>query len=414
MEGDRIPPVSAITGLAFRYAFVAAAIVAAYYSGLFARAGFLSEQNTAAAAEAAVELVPYNGSYIAALAPWEPAQKIALLHRAVELNPFDAESWIQLGLAAEMEQHDIPAAGRYYLQAWQVDHMFLPRWTLTNFYFRQQRPSEFFRWAEATLQITPYPADPVFSQMWVMSQHLGELATHIPDRPGILLQYASFLANAHRYAAVPPIVRRLVLAAGPRNPADYGRDDQIAPTVDRLLAAGDVASALDIWKSMSQAKWIDLAVPTSAHPLSNGDFRVPFFRHGFDWAPISSPGVAIEQFPAAKNVRITFSGTEPEHFVLLQQYLLLDPNCRYRLRWQAPSHGIELPSGLVWRLHGIQNDSQTNVAAGELLSNPPGNWDFTPPANAILCLLTLEYTRPLGSTRLSGDVTLQSVSLERL
>jgi hypothetical protein len=408
-----MPRVSSLAILAFRYAFVATAIVAAYYSTLFARASFLSQQKTAAAVQAAVELVPYNGYYVAALAGWQPDKKIALLHCAVELNPFDAQSWIQLGLAAEMEQHDIASAERYYLQAWRVNHMFLPRWTLTNFYFRQNKPAEFFHWAQATLLITPYPADPVFAQMWRMNQDPSEVAGHIPNRPGILLQYASFLANAHRYATVPPIVRRLVTAPGSQNPADYGRDDQIAPTLDRIVAAGDLASALDIWKSMSDAKWIELPVPTSAHPLSNGDFQMPFFRHGFDWTPISSPGVTSEQSLAAKDVRITFSGAEAEHVALLQQYIPLDPNCHYRFEWQAESNGIESPSGLAWHLYPVPNDTDASLSAGDLLASAPSTWDFTSPANASLCLLTLDYTRPLGVTRANGDVTLRSVSMER-
>ena len=87
---------------------------------------------------------------------WQPERKITLLKRAVELNPFNVEAWIQLGLTFEMERHDAASAERYFLRAAQVDRMFLPKWTLTNFYFRQQNEREFFRWAKATLEITPY------------------------------------------------------------------------------------------------------------------------------------------------------------------------------------------------------------------------------------------------------------------
>src|SRR5438270_339656 len=93
------------------------------------------------------------------------------------------------------------------------------------------RASFLFQQNTATSEITPYPADPVFAQMWLMNPHPDQIARHVPDRPGILLQYSSFLANAHQYAAIPPIVRRLVIAAGEQSPADYGRDDQIGPTV---------------------------------------------------------------------------------------------------------------------------------------------------------------------------------------
>lgn len=395
-----------------RYFFVAAAIVAAYYSALFARASFLFQQDTATSAPAAAELVPYNASYIARLASWEPERKIALLHRAVQLNPFDVNSWIQLGITAEMEQHNLPAAEHYYWRAWHADHMFLPRWTLTNFYFRQQRSAEFFRWAKATLQITPYPADPVFAQMWLMSQNPDQIATYVPERAGILLQYASFLANTHQYRAVAPIVQRLVLAAGTRNPADYGRDDQIGPTEDRLLAAGDLQSALDIWKSMHAARWIDLPRPTPAHPLNNGNFRIPFFRHGFDWAPMLSTGVAVDQFPSGNSVRITFAGIQPEHCALLQQYVPLASNRPYRLRWQVEQQEIELPSGLAWHLYPIPDGKQTQLVAVDLLSASQRSWDFTSLSDANLYLLRLEYTRPLGSIRSTGNVTLRDVSLQ--
>ncbi len=402
---------SSLARSTLRWLFVVAALIAAYYSAVFARAALLFQQDTAASVPAAVALVPYNGSYVARLALWRPAQQVALLKRAVDLNPFDVDSWIQLGLTAEMQQHDLRSAERYYLRAWQVDHMFLPRWTLTNFYLRQQDSAHFFRWARATLEITPYPADPVFTQMWLMSQDGAQIAANVPDRPAILLQYASFLANTHQYAAVAPIVRRLVSAAGTRNPSDYGRDDQIGPAEDHLLADGDLQPALDIWNSMKRASWVALAAPTPAHPLSNGDFQTPFFHHGFDWAPLSSTGVAVDQFPTEKNVRITFSGTEPEHCLLMQQYIPLQPNRAYRLAWQADDHGIETPSGLAWRLYPIPNENQSGLSGPDLLSHLPGMWDFTAPP-ATLSLLTLEYTRPVGSTRAAGDVTLRQVSLE--
>ncbi len=396
----------------FRWLFVAAALAGAYYSGVFARAALLFQQDTAASVPAAVSLVPYNASYVARLSSWQPENKFALLKRAVELNRFDVDAWIQLGLTAEMQHHDARSAEHYYLRAWQVDRMFLPRWTLTNFYFRQQDPTQFFRWANATLQITPYPADPVFMQMWLMSQDPDRIAAHIPDRAAILVQYASFLANAHQYTAVAPIVRRLVDAAGTRNPAAYGRDDQIGPAEDHLLADADLQDALDVWNSMKRANWVALAAPTPAHPLTNGNFQVPFFHHGFDWAPVPSAGVTIDQFPAEKNLRITVSGAESEHCVLMQQYIPLQPNRAYRLRWHAENQGIQMPSGLAWHLYPIPSANQTNLSAPDLLNPSPGTWDFTSPQGATLSLLTLEYTRPLGNTRAAGDVTLRQVALE--
>jgi hypothetical protein len=124
-----------------RYCAIVAAVAAAGYSLILARAAYLFACDTRTSVPAAVQLIPYNSVYVARLAAWMPAERNQLLHRAVKLNPWDFQSWIQLGLATEMEHNDAEGAERQYLHAATVDRMFLPRWTLTNFYFRHRRPS---------------------------------------------------------------------------------------------------------------------------------------------------------------------------------------------------------------------------------------------------------------------------------
>lgn len=75
-----------------------------------------------------------------------------------------------------MQQGDAEGAERDYLR------MFLRKWTLTNFYFRQRRPHDFFHWANAALQVAPYSPDPIFAQMWLVSQDAGRIAAAIPER----------------------------------------------------------------------------------------------------------------------------------------------------------------------------------------------------------------------------------------
>ncbi|MBV9763803.1 MAG: hypothetical protein JOZ48_03070 [Acidobacteriaceae bacterium] len=403
---------SSISLLIARYVIVAAAVVAACYSALLARASFLFQQDTAISVPAAVHLVPYNSAYLARLAVWQPDRKFALLQRAVDLNPFAAESWIQLGLIAEMQQHDVSRAERYYLKAAEVDHMFLPRSTLANFYFRRQDESKFFEWARATLNITPFPPFPVFDQMWLFTQNAAQIAASIPERPSILIQYAMFLSGTHQFAALPPVVSRLVTAAGSAHPESAGRDGVIGPIEDNLLAEGSLQPALQIWTSMKDGNWITLPAPAPSHPLTNGDFATSFFGHGFDWTPTNPAGVRTEQIPDQKEVRFTFSGSQAEHCSLLQQYLPLDPNHSYRLHWKTEAQSIETPSGLAWRLHPVRSNSQTDITSGDLLASPSGAWDFEPPAGSEIFLLTLEYSRPLGNILAKGTIDLQSVSLE--
>lgn len=393
-----------------RYLIALAAIAAACFSALFAYASYKFQQDTPNSVGAAVRLVPYDATYLARLAELQPEQKIALLERAVSVNPFDARSWIQLGLTKEMEQRDIAGAANCYRRAAEVNHMFLPKWTLTNFYFRRERPFEFFHWARATLEITPYSPTPVFTELWLMSQDAVQIAKAIPNRPRILLLYADFLSHSDQWSALPPIVERLISAAGRSNPRASGRDGFIGPMEDRLLGAGHLAPALQIWSSMKDGGWIRLSVPTRAQPLTNGDFAAPFWGHGFDWSVIAAAGVTVDQIGEQKEVRLTLSGSEPEHCSLLQEYVPVEPGGGYRLEWEADGRGVENPSGLAWRLSGVDGKSQVSLVSGDLLASVHA-WNFTAPAEAELLRLTLDYSRPFGSTVANGTIDLRSISL---
>jgi hypothetical protein len=390
---------------------LACSCAAAVFSFWLARAGWLFQQDTAASVPAAVDLVPFNAEYLARLAAWKPKEKIALLHRAVERNPFEFESWIQLGFASEFQSHDRASAERYYLQAAAVNKMFLPKWTLTNFYFRQGEAEQFFRWAESTLAISPYSPEPVFVQMWLMSQDAERIASAIPDRPRTLLPYAWFLSNTHERTTLGSIVQRLITAVGSKDPHVWGRDDLLATIQDRLLDQGDRTTALQIWANLVRGRWLDRSIPNVDHPLTNGDFRKPAYGHGFDWMPLVVKGVRVDQPAGGDSARLEFSGEQPEHDVLLQQYLPLQPDDAYEFRWQTETQIRETPSGLTWHLKPVSSSGE-DASSTDLLAG--GSWLVRAPRTSEIALLTLEYSRPIGELRLRGVLTLRSVSASRV
>jgi hypothetical protein len=393
-----------------RYLLIAGAIAGAYYAAILARASYLFSQDTATSIPAAVRLVPYNAQYVARWAAWDSAQQIPLLKRAIELNPFDYQSLIQLGLHTEIAEANPQAAEVYFLKAAAVNKMFLPKWTLTNYYLRRQNLSEFFRWANETLKITPYSGDSVFTQMWLMSQDAWRISAAIPDRPSTLIQYVWFLSNTKQFSAIPPIVQRLVRVVGDDDPRAWGRDDLVASSLDHVLASGDLHTGLQIWTTLLDGRWIQQSVPDAEHPLTNGDFRLPFYKHGFDWAGAESEGVHIRQFSGEPSIDIGLSGDEPEHCELLRQYVAVEPGYAYKLQWKASAQGIPAGSGLAWHLRPTEGDS--SIVSGDLLAAPQA-WEFIAPPDSNGFLLTLEYNRALGHVRPSGQLTLRGVSMNR-
>jgi hypothetical protein len=260
------------------------------------------------------------------------------------------------------------------------------------------------------LQITPYSSDPIFSQMWLVSQDADRIGAAIPDRARVLLQYAWFLSNARQFTAIPPVMRRLIARVGRANPGLWGRDDLVASIEDQILSNGDRRDGLAIWTSLKDGGWIHHSIPDSEHPLTNGNFRVPFFRHGFDWSPMDSTGAQVEQFRDTHVVRISLSGEQRDHCVLLRQYVPLAPGSVYNLTWRiaAPDGS----SGLAWHLRPMPAKAMDDLVSGDLLKSSPALWQFRAPASEV-AMLSLEYSRPLGSVRVAGTVMLDSVSLEK-
>src|SRR5579864_8560303 len=71
-------------------------------------------------------------------------QSSAELDRALTLNPRYSAAWIARGLEAEAAG-DRKNAEASLLRAAEIDHLYLPRWTLANFYFRAGDLPRFWR-----------------------------------------------------------------------------------------------------------------------------------------------------------------------------------------------------------------------------------------------------------------------------
>ncbi len=396
----------------FRLAIVAFSVVAAIYALNLARAAVLFNENTPVSVAAAVRLQPNNSDYLDRLATWESDDRKALLQRAIAENPFDYDAWMRLGFIAEMEEGDIPAAEKCYQEAARVNHMFLPRWTLTNFYFRQQRKADFFHWSRETLAVTPYSSEPVFAQMWQVTQDEDTLENAIPNVPRILLQYAWYLNNNKQYNSVSRVVERLVHLVNKNEASKWGRDDLLAATLDNMISSGYLKQGINLWAELKNAGWIEQTIPNDQSPLTNGSFRLPTFRHGFDWVLIDNPGTHVEQIPEGPEMRIGFYGDEPERLTLLQQFIAAAAGAHYTMTWQVEGEELGDLGGIAWHLHAPGKANEPELVSGDLMGKNK-TWDFTTPVGANAFLLTLEYVRALGTVRTRGSFALKSVTMSQ-
>jgi hypothetical protein len=109
---------------------------------------------------------------------------VSEIDRALTVNPRYTAAWIARGLREETAG-ERPKAEATLLHAAEVDHTYLPRWTLANFYLRQGDTAKFWMWTRRAAEMAYDPAA-LFQLCWQASGDPREILDRaIPPEPKI-------------------------------------------------------------------------------------------------------------------------------------------------------------------------------------------------------------------------------------
>jgi len=359
---------------------------AAWWSMELALADVYFRQETPQAVARAIELTPQNTTYLALDAlqnEYEGKDSRIQWERIVHLTPRLAAPRIRLGLAAEL-RGDTAEAERWLLEAAAVDRQFETRWTLANFYFRQDRDA-FWTWMQAALDMSYGDRKPAFDLCWRKSSNgAAILERAIPKRADVAAAYVWYLQGERRVEALAPAALYLASTNAPAG------QEPLLTAVDTLLDAGMPRDASQVWVAAGH---------TAPIGIFNPHFEEPRIGHGFDWRFARQEGITHVVLDAPRGHRVRLSGAQPESCELLRQVVGgLNLGASYHLRWQQRSDGLPAESGIEWRMAG----RSAALSSGEL--------SFTAPAES--AVLELHYQRPRGEVRAEGSVDLLEVTLE--
>jgi tetratricopeptide (TPR) repeat protein len=402
---------------AVRTTLLAAAIAGLAAAGAWSvRLGWADawfQTETVAGTEKALSLTPGQADYSVRLALLvsddDPARAAAALRRALASNPHDARAWIELGLRYEADGN-LPLAERTLLRAAEESHIYLPRWTLMNYYFRRNDTERFWFWAKSAVPMIWGDPLPLFHLCGRVTED-GDLIGRLDIRkPELQAAYLFYLLDVGRPDLAGPTSRRLLES---NRKADI---PLLLEACDRLLAAQRTGDARSIWDGLIAAHSIPDGSPRGGDGtlLYNGDFAASPTGHGFDWRLPAIEGIsaALEESPVG--LRLTFSGAQPEDAEPLVQLAAVEGNAPYELKFDYRTSGIEAGTGLSWRIGDA--DRGAVIAAGETLASDrpiERRMLFTTPPGCRLVRVALAYQRYPGTTRISGFIVLRNVELRR-
>jgi Tfp pilus assembly protein PilF len=388
-------------GIALRIAIAAACCLGIWSSWRFAAADWLFHADTEESVRAAIGLAPDGWEYYMRLAQFDRDHARQLLETALRLNRYNAEADIELGLQYEAEG-DFDRAEKLLLEAYAVDHTYLPRWSLANYYFRRDNMPEFWAWARRAAEMPADDIGPLFDLCWRVSPDTEKITGAILNgKPELIRQYVSFLMTKDQLRTVALVAPHLFDAGDPESDRPM-----LLAAVNRLVASNDAATATGLWRLLIEHHWVaaDAAVP------NNGEFRRAPLPVGFDWSLPEYSG--LHSWPGPSGLEVEFTGSQPEECTIAEQSVSLTPG-DYTMAFAYRTSEIAPGTGVQWQI--VDPRSDTVLAHSPDLSSEVLNRStlpFTAPPGAGLLRLRLEYHRALGTPRISGMLVILSTRIQ--
>jgi tetratricopeptide (TPR) repeat protein len=355
----------------------------------------------------------YARGYAAARAFQGLPAKAAWEH-AVKVAPRDADVLTQAAIAAEF-RGDRAEAERLLLEAERYNHLWLPRWSLANYFFRRGRYDKVLEWGHLALLRAYGDRTALFRLCRQAGASDAVLMDQIvpPDAQNRAALVYFFIAEDGRDSLER--AAQLYLEAAAPEPCEAQARPVLA-AIDALLDAGRPDPARRLWALLAGRHVIPYGPWSPDTPLTNPRLDPPLDPPALDWRMARVDGVEILRGVPPGGAKIFFRGSQPDVQDLLWQILVLPGGRAWRLRFEYETRGIPAEqSGLAWRLaeypkwRVVESAPQARLAA-ETWERAEATWRL-PPGEGLYAL-TFQVRRLLGQTRIEGEIRLRILGLE--
>jgi tetratricopeptide (TPR) repeat protein len=381
-----------------------ACVFGMWSSWKIARADSLFRQDTPSSIRLAIEQEPDRPEYYIRLAQFETINAPVLLQTALDLNYYNAQAAIDLGLHYESEG-DNARAEQLLLQAYSVDHTYLTRWSLANFYLRRDNMPAFWLWARRAAEM---PAEDnlgaLFELCWRVSPDPDLIAGNVlGSNPELIRAYLRFLLTKNQLDAAAAMGRKLVATGSPETDRSLLLD-----VVNQLLTAKDASAASQLWHDLIRKQWI---VAEDSEPDNPRFAREPLPVE-FDWSFPQYPG--LHSWPGPSGLQSEFTGDEPESATIADQAIILTPG-KYSFDYSYRTTDIAPDTGIQWELIDVTSDkvlaNSQSLSSGSIKEE--AMTFYVTPATPLL-RIRLGYRRTLGTTRIAGTLMVITTGIRHL
>ena len=396
-----MPLLRCLVGIALRIVLAGACCLGIWRSWELARADYLFKKDNEESIRSAIRLAPDGWEYYMRLAQFDREHARDLLATSLRLDPYNAQANIELGLRYEADG-EYGQAEKFLLAAYEVDHTYLPRWSLANYYYRRDNMPAFWQWARSAAAMPADDIGPLFELCWRASPDAEKVTQEVlNDKPEVIRQYIDFLLGKDQLNAV---------AAETANLVRTGRPEVDRPllfsVVNRLVAGNDAGAANSLWRLLIDKRWV---VAETAAP-NNAEFAREPLPVSFDWSLPEYTG--LHSWPGYSGLETEFTGSQPEECTIAEQIVILAPGS-YEMNYVYHTTDIPAGTGIRWQVVDAKSNAvlaESSDLSSDAVQSP--TMAFSVPQDAAIVRLRLGYRRALGTPRISGTLVVASTQIQ--
>lgn len=385
----------------------------------------VAERPTPANLKSASRLDPANSDYALNLGRLyeysvmnaQPGLAMKELLRAIQLNPYNTQAWLDLGTDLELQGE----TERAETCLRRVDQL-APRipkyqWAIGNFYLLHGNTDEAFRHFKMVLAGNPGYAQSIYATAWKASGDASQILSElIPEDPGSELYYLNYLLATKRLDEAAPVWNRIVKGSGKFDPV------QAAQYIDSLIGAHHADDAYNVWSVLRQKGLIPATDESTPRNLvENGDFENPLLGMGFDWrvAQLSGIYVGLDQsnfHSPGHSLLIQFPGTHNFDYHNVYEFVPVLPNHAYQLAGYVKTEKITTDSGVRIEVRDAYNPASLDKYSDQLIGTSPSwlplsiEFKTTPKTNLVLVIIARLASQKLDN-QISGKAWVDDISL---
>lgn len=341
---------------------------------------------------------------------------VAFYENATRRSPYDAHFWSDLGAA-----YDWAGRTNDALSAFERAIRLFPNspeinWRFANFAFRTHRIPEGLQALRIVLRGTTPAHRDVFLLADRATRDIGAILEEmLPLQASTFFDYLNFQIETGNMIAAEQVWKRTLQL---KLPFDLR---EAFPYLDALIQHKEPGRLAAAWASLAERFPEEIRPRTNAPNLiTNGGFEFDILNGGLDWRVIPIEGAVVSMdsqdfVEGSKALRIEFNGKHNLDYEHTFQYVVVQPNTRYRFSGSLRAKGITTDSGPRFQIFDAFELGNLFVSTENVVGTTgwlPQQVEFRTKADTHL--LVVRIARPASTkldNQISGTVWIDQVTL---